>query len=99
VLLAGEGAVTVADEVGVATDGETLAAARSTGGRRFALPGRVGDFPQVGAGLDATPAAAASATGGGEAFEDATGVIVAGRDGATGAAHDAAAMGTATPTD
>jgi hypothetical protein len=53
----------------------------------------------VGAGLDATPAAAASATGGGEAFEDATGVIVAGRDGATGAAHDAAAMGTATPTD
>jgi L-asparaginase/beta-aspartyl-peptidase (threonine type) len=114
VLLAGEGAVTLADEVGVATDrdlltaetrdrwaavdppprsdpgahrawvrehfggrdtvgavatdGETLAAATSTGGRWFALPGRVGDVPQVGAGFYATAVAAASATGAGEAI-------------------------------
>ncbi|MFB6295979.1 MAG: isoaspartyl peptidase/L-asparaginase [Halobacteriales archaeon] len=55
------------DTVGaVAHDGETLAAATSTGGRWFALAGRVGDVPQVGAGFYASPAGAASATGHGE---------------------------------
>lgn len=57
------------DTVGaVATDGERLAAATSTGGRWFALAGRVGDVPQVGAGFYATGVAAASATGEGEAI-------------------------------
>ncbi len=57
------------DTVGaVATDGAGLAAATSTGGRWFALAGRVGDVPQVGAGFYATGAAAASATGEGEAI-------------------------------
>lgn len=57
------------DTVGaVASDGTTLAAATSTGGRWFALAGRVGDVPQVGAGFHATGAAAASATGDGEAI-------------------------------
>jgi isoaspartyl peptidase/L-asparaginase-like protein (Ntn-hydrolase superfamily) len=57
------------DTVGaVATDGERLAAATSTGGRWFALAGRVGDVPQVGAGFYATPQAAVSATGEGEAI-------------------------------
>lgn len=57
------------DTVGaVAVDGGRLAAATSTGGRWFALPGRVGDVPQVGAGFYATEAAAASATGAGEAI-------------------------------
>jgi len=57
------------DTVGaVATDGERLAAATSTGGRWFALAGRVGDVPQVGAGFYATERAAASATGEGEAI-------------------------------
>jgi isoaspartyl peptidase/L-asparaginase-like protein (Ntn-hydrolase superfamily) len=57
------------DTVGaVATDGERLAAATSTGGRWFALAGRVGDVPQVGAGFYATPDAAVSATGEGEAI-------------------------------
>jgi beta-aspartyl-peptidase (threonine type) len=57
------------DTVGaVATDGDHLAAATSTGGRWFALAGRVGDVPQVGAGFYATGAAAASATGEGEAI-------------------------------
>lgn len=55
------------DTVGaVATDGETTAAATSTGGRWCALAGRVGDVPQVGAGFYATDRAAASATGAGE---------------------------------
>jgi len=55
------------DTVGaVATDGEQLAAATSTGGRWFALAGRVGDVPQVGSGFYASPAGAASATGAGE---------------------------------
>ncbi|MHB9287802.1 isoaspartyl peptidase/L-asparaginase [Halobacteriales archaeon Cl-PHB] len=55
------------DTVGaVATDREHLAAATSTGGRWFALAGRVGDVPQVGAGFYATETAAASATGEGE---------------------------------
>ncbi len=57
------------DTVGaVATDGRRLAAATSTGGRWFALAGRVGDVPQVGAGFYATNGAAASATGEGEAI-------------------------------
>jgi beta-aspartyl-peptidase (threonine type) len=57
------------DTVGaVATDGNRLAAATSTGGRWFALSGRVGDVPQVGAGFYATGTAAASATGEGEAI-------------------------------
>jgi|GEM_PF-107694 len=55
------------DTVGaVATDGERVAAATSTGGRWYALAGRVGDVPQVGAGFFATPAGGASATGAGE---------------------------------
>jgi beta-aspartyl-peptidase (threonine type) len=57
------------DTVGaVATDGEGVAAATSTGGRWCALAGRIGDVPQVGAGFHATPGAAASATGAGEAI-------------------------------
>lgn len=60
-----------ADTVGaVATDGERLAAATSTAGRWFALAGRVGDVPQVGAGFYATDAAAASATGEGETIAE-----------------------------
>ncbi|MFQ3293966.1 MAG: beta-aspartyl-peptidase (threonine type) [Halobacteriales archaeon] len=55
------------DTVGaVATDGETFAAATSTGGRWLALAGRVGDVPQIGSGFYATPAGGASATGAGE---------------------------------
>jgi isoaspartyl peptidase/L-asparaginase-like protein (Ntn-hydrolase superfamily) len=55
------------DTVGaVATDGQRLAAATSTGGRWFALAGRVGDVPQVGAGFYATERAAVSTTGDGE---------------------------------
>ena len=55
------------DTVGaVASDGEAFAAATSTGGRWFALAGRVGDVPQVGSGFYAAPAGAASATGAGE---------------------------------
>ena len=50
----------------VATDGETVAAATSTAGRWYALAGRVGDVPQVGAGFYASPAGGASATGAGE---------------------------------
>src|SRR3989304_5376379 len=42
------------------------AAATSTGGLAFKLPGRVGDSPIPGAGNYATPRAAASATGTGE---------------------------------
>jgi isoaspartyl peptidase/L-asparaginase-like protein (Ntn-hydrolase superfamily) len=55
------------DTVGaVATDGDRVAAATSTGGRWLALAGRVGDVPQVGAGFYCTPAGGVSATGGGE---------------------------------
>ncbi len=55
------------DTVGaVATDGTQLAAATSTGGRWFALPGRVGDVAQVGSGFYCSPAGAVSATGAGE---------------------------------
>lgn len=55
------------DTVGaVAFDGEVFAAATSTGGRSFALAGRVGDVPQVGSGFYCTQAGGASATGAGE---------------------------------
>lgn len=55
------------DTVGaVAFDGDTFAAATSTGGRSFALAGRVGDVPQVGSGFYCGPAGGASATGAGE---------------------------------
>ncbi len=55
------------DTVGaVATDGERSVAATSTGGRWFALAGRVGDVPQVGSGFYCTEAGGASATGAGE---------------------------------
>jgi beta-aspartyl-peptidase (threonine type) len=55
------------DTVGaVATDGGRFAAATSTGGRSFALAGRVGDVPQVGSGFFCTEAGGASATGAGE---------------------------------
>jgi len=55
------------DTVGaVATDGDTLVAGTSTGGRWAALAGRVGDVPQVGAGFYADGAGGASATGAGE---------------------------------
>ncbi|WP_089697659.1 isoaspartyl peptidase/L-asparaginase [Halogranum gelatinilyticum] len=55
------------DTVGaVAFDGESFATATSTGGRWFALAGRVGDVPQLGSGFYAAPAGAASATGAGE---------------------------------
>jgi beta-aspartyl-peptidase (threonine type) len=55
------------DTVGaVATDGDCVAAATSTGGRWLALAGRVGDVPQIGSGFYAGPAGGASATGAGE---------------------------------
>jgi isoaspartyl peptidase/L-asparaginase-like protein (Ntn-hydrolase superfamily) len=55
------------DTVGaVATDGEDVAVATSTGGRWCALAGRVGDVPQIGSGFYATAAGGASATGSGE---------------------------------
>jgi L-asparaginase/beta-aspartyl-peptidase (threonine type) len=57
------------DTVGaVATDGDRLAAATSTAGRWFALAGRVGDVPQLGAGFYADDRGGASATGEGEAI-------------------------------
>ncbi|MES3516697.1 MAG: isoaspartyl peptidase/L-asparaginase [Natronomonas sp.] len=55
------------DTVGaVATDGDRLTAATSTGGRWFALAGRVGDVPQVGSGFYCNEFGGASATGAGE---------------------------------
>jgi len=55
------------DTVGaVATDGQRIATATSTGGRWFALAGRVGDVPQIGSGFYASEAGGASATGAGE---------------------------------
>ncbi len=55
------------DTVGaVAADGESIAAATSTGGRWLALAGRVGDVPQIGSGFYCAPAGGASATGAGE---------------------------------
>lgn len=60
------------DTVGaVATDGDAVAAATSTGGRWAALAGRIGDSPQIGAGFFAGPAGGASATGAGEAIAKA----------------------------
>jgi len=66
------------DTVGVvlrAADGAYVAAL-STGGVTLALRGRVGDVPQLGAGLYAGPAGAVAATGAGEAITRAR---VAGR--------------------
>lgn len=61
------------DTVGaVATDGETLAAATSTGGRWLALRGRVGDVPQIGCGFFCSSAGAVSTTGNGEAIAKTT---------------------------
>jgi isoaspartyl peptidase/L-asparaginase-like protein (Ntn-hydrolase superfamily) len=55
------------DTVGaVATDGDRVAAATSTGGRWLALAGRVGDVPQVGSGFYCSPVGGVSATGAGE---------------------------------
>lgn len=45
-----------------------LAAATSTGGMTYKLPGRVGDAPLLGAGTWAEPGCAVSATGAGEFF-------------------------------
>lgn len=57
------------DTVGaIATDGNRVVAGTSTGGRWFALAGRVGDVPQAGSGFFASPTGAASATGEGEAI-------------------------------
>jgi len=60
----------VGDTVGaVAVDSRgRLAAAVSTGGVTYKLPGRIGDSPVPGAGFYATPQAAAAATGVGEAI-------------------------------
>jgi beta-aspartyl-peptidase (threonine type) len=64
---AGEHDPTDHDTVGaVARAGDRFAAATSTGGRWFALAGRVGDVPQVGSGFYCAPAGGASATGAGE---------------------------------
>ncbi|GAA0192088.1 isoaspartyl peptidase/L-asparaginase [Halobaculum roseum] len=63
------------DTVGaVAHDPETdaFAACTSTGGRKFALAGRVGDVPQIGSGFFCAPAGGASATGAGEDIAKAT---------------------------
>ncbi|SNZ06640.1 asparaginase [Natronoarchaeum philippinense] len=55
------------DTVGaVASDGDSVVAATSTGGRWYALAGRVGDVPQVGGGFFAAESGGASATGAGE---------------------------------
>jgi beta-aspartyl-peptidase (threonine type) len=55
------------DTVGaVAVEDGEFVAATSTGGRTWALAGRVGDVPQVGSGFYCTPAGGASATGAGE---------------------------------
>lgn len=61
------------DTVGaVATDGDRFVSGTSTGGRSFALAGRVGDVPQIGSGFYASPAGAASATGAGEEIAKVT---------------------------
>ncbi|WP_336135463.1 isoaspartyl peptidase/L-asparaginase [Natronomonas amylolytica] len=55
------------DTVGaVATDGDHIAAATSTGGRWLALAGRVGDVPQIGSGFYCSEVGGVSATGAGE---------------------------------
>jgi isoaspartyl peptidase/L-asparaginase-like protein (Ntn-hydrolase superfamily) len=68
---AGDDAETPADRdhdtVGaVATDGDRIAAATSTGGRWLALAGRVGDVPQIGSGFYCSAVGGVSATGAGE---------------------------------
>jgi len=95
------------DTVGaVACDGDSVAAATSTGGRWAALAGRVGDVPQIGAGFFASPAGGASATGAGEAIaregvaRRAVALLEQGADAATAAEiaieeFDDAAEGTA----
>lgn len=52
--------------------GDEFAAATSTGGRMWALAGRVGDVPQIGSGFFCAPAGGASATGAGEDIAKAT---------------------------
>jgi isoaspartyl peptidase/L-asparaginase-like protein (Ntn-hydrolase superfamily) len=90
--------------VAVADDG-ALAAATSTGGRWFALPGRVGDTPQVGAGFYASPVGGASATGFGEDIarvtltRDAVRRIEAGEHPESAAAAAVAMLGEATGGD
>lgn len=60
---------TPGDTVGcVLHDGDTFAAALSSGGTRDAMVGRVGDVPLPGCGLEAGPAGAVAATGNGEAI-------------------------------
>jgi beta-aspartyl-peptidase (threonine type) len=78
------------DTVGaVARGAGGYAAATSTGGRWFALAGRVGDVPQVGSGFYCSPAGGASATGSGE---DIARVTLSRRAvGALEAGHDAQA--------
>lgn len=79
------------DTVGaVATDGTTVAAATSTGGRWLALAGRVGDVPQVGAGFYASPAGGVSATGAGEDIARVTLSREVGRELESGANPDTA---------
>lgn len=80
------------DTVGaVATDGDRSAAATSTGGRWFALAGRVGDVPQIGSGFYCADAGGASATGAGEDIarhtlsRRATDLLEAGHDAPTAA--------------
>ncbi|WP_277553539.1 isoaspartyl peptidase/L-asparaginase [Halobaculum limi] len=51
---------------------DAFAACTSTGGRTFALAGRVGDVPQIGSGFFCAPAGGASATGAGEDIAKAT---------------------------
>ncbi|WP_313691083.1 isoaspartyl peptidase/L-asparaginase [Halorarum halobium] len=53
-------------------DSDAFAACTSTGGRTFALAGRVGDVPQIGSGFFCGPAGGASATGAGEDIAKAT---------------------------
>ncbi|WP_435063109.1 isoaspartyl peptidase/L-asparaginase [Halobaculum sp. EA56] len=53
-------------------DDDSFAACTSTGGRTFALAGRVGDVPQIGSGFFCAPAGGASATGAGEDIARAT---------------------------
>lgn len=61
--------VATTDTVGcVAFDGESFAAALSTGGTGGSPPGRVGDVPLIGCGLYAGPFGAVAATGLGEAI-------------------------------
>ena len=57
------------DTVGcVVWDGESLAAASSTGGVSLKMPGRVGDTPCLGGGIFASQTSAVVCTGVGEAF-------------------------------